>query len=74
MKKKTQTKSELAAEIDRLNRQAMNDLARINSLSKECNWNDIARYRYKIALERIAEIDNGSVACEIAQKALEENE
>jgi hypothetical protein len=74
MKSKTRTKSELVAEIGRLNQQAVNDLSRINSLRKECDWNDIARYRYKIALERIAEIDNGSVACEIAQKALEENE
>jgi hypothetical protein len=74
MKRKKQTKSELAAENDRLNQQARIDLARINSLRCECSWNDIARYRYKIALERIASIDNNSVACEIAQKALEENE
>lgn len=74
MKRKSKTKSELESENARLCQQAMNDLAMINNLRRECNWNDIARYKYKIALERIAEINNGSVACEIAQTALDENE
>lgn len=71
---KTKTKTELKAEIKKLSEQARADLAKINEFSSRYKWNDISRYRYKIALERIAEINNGSVACEIAESALEENE
>ena len=74
MKRKSKTKSELEAENERLSQQAINDLAMINNLRRAHQWSDLTRYRYKIALERIAEINNGSVACEIAENALEENE
>ena len=74
MKRKNKTKAELEAENQRLNQQAINDLAMINNLRRGHQWSDMTRYRYKIALERIAEINNGSVACEIAENVLEENE
>ena len=74
MKRKNKTKAELEAENQRLNQQAINDLAMINNLRRGHQWCDLTRYKYKIALERIAEINNGSVACEIAENVLEENE
>lgn len=74
MKNKEKTKSELLAEIERLQIQAINDLAMVNNLRSEFRWQDRCIRKYKIALERIAEIDNGSVACEIAQTTLDENE